>query len=45
MWPGLVSSIDQSVCLFDVGDGNKYQYHFWYNQVFDKRVPTPHTIK
>lgn len=45
MWPGLVSSIDQSVCLFDVEDGNKYQYNFWYNQVFNKRVPTPHTIK
>lgn len=44
MWPGIVSTIDKSLCLFDVGEGNKYRYDFWYNQVFYGNIPKPHTI-
>lgn len=44
MWPGLVSEIKRSACLFDSGAGDKYRYDFWYNLVFSKKVSKPHTI-
>lgn len=44
MWPGLVSTPDKALCLFDLGEGNKYRFDFWYNKVFYGRIDKPYTI-
>jgi hypothetical protein len=45
MWPGLISDISKSICLFDPGSGNKYRFDFWYNLVFAKIIDRPHTLE
>jgi len=44
MWPGLISDMSKSLCLFDSGDGNKYQNDLWQNLAFRRQIDAPHTV-